>query len=84
MKNVYLILAVLGAVIPYVFFLQFFADAGFDAVGLLVAGFANGAAAGFSASTVARLGLERPVSRKLMWRCDMPVCVDSESWLMRR
>lgn len=49
MKNVYLILAILGAIVPYVFFAQFFAEAGFDAVGLLVAGFANGAAAGFSA-----------------------------------
>ena len=49
MKNVYLILAILGAIVPYVFFLQFFADAGFDAVGLLVAGFANGAAGGFTA-----------------------------------
>ncbi len=49
MKNVYLILAVLGAVIPYEFFLQFFADTGFDPLRLLAAAFANGAAAGFSA-----------------------------------
>ncbi len=38
MKNVYLILAILGAIVPYVFFAQFFAEAGFDAVGLLLAG----------------------------------------------
>jgi len=49
MKNTYLILAILGAVVPYVFFLGFFAEAGLDLVGFIGALFVNGAAGGFSA-----------------------------------
>ena len=31
-----------------------------------------------------RLGAERPDSRKLMWRWEMPLCADSCSWLSPR
>lgn len=46
MKNVYLLLAVLGAVLPYAFFLRHFADAGVALPAFLAAVFANPAAAG--------------------------------------
>ncbi len=49
MKNVYLALAIAGAILPYVFFLQFFAAEGLDIVGFIAALFANGAAGGFTA-----------------------------------
>ena len=49
MKNVYLILAIVGAVVPYLFFIQFFADAGIDLPSFVSALFANGAAGGFTA-----------------------------------
>jgi len=47
MKNLYLVLAVLGAVIPIVFFSQFFGDP--DQPGFVTAVFINGAAGGFTA-----------------------------------
>lgn len=49
MKNVYLVAAVLGAVVPYWFFVDFFAAQGFDLAGFVVALFVNGAAGGFTA-----------------------------------
>ena len=49
MKNVYLILAIIGAVVPYLFFIQFFAVAGIDLPLFVGALFANGAAGGFTA-----------------------------------
>ncbi len=49
MKNVYLVLAVLGAVVPYAFFLEFFNSYGFSLGGFVLALFANGAAGGFTA-----------------------------------
>jgi hypothetical protein len=49
MKNLYLVLAVVGGVVPYLFFVPFFASAGLD-LGTFIGGlFANGAAGGFSA-----------------------------------
>ena len=48
-KNIYLMLAVAGAVIPYIFFVQHFADVGLDVADFLAAIFANGAAGGFTA-----------------------------------
>lgn len=47
MRNVYLALAIIGAVVPYIFFAQFFADP--EAGSFAAALFANGAAGGFSA-----------------------------------
>lgn len=52
MKNVYLGLAVLGTVAPYVLFVQFFATAGLDLGGFLGAVFANPAASGAAADLV--------------------------------
>jgi len=52
MKNVYLVLAVVGAVLPYVFFLQHFAAAGVGLPAFLAAVFANPAAAGAAADLV--------------------------------
>lgn len=49
MKTVYLALAIIGAVVPYVFFIEHFALAG-PGLDAFVGGlFANGAAGGFSA-----------------------------------
>ena len=49
MKILYLILAVVGAVGPYVFFVQHFSSEGFGLVGFVEAVFANPAAGGFAA-----------------------------------
>jgi len=49
MKNLYLGLAILGTIVPYVFFLQFFAQAGVNLPAFVGGLFANGAAGGFSA-----------------------------------
>ncbi len=49
MKTIYLVLAIIGAVVPYVFFIEHFAVAG-TGLGAFVGGlFANPAAGGFSA-----------------------------------
>src|SRR5216683_1181247 len=37
-----------------------------------------------SCTTISRLGLARPDSRKLTWRCDTPDCRASASWLAPR
>ena len=49
MKTTYLILAVAGAIIPYMFFLQYFGVAGFGLSTFVTALFANDAAGGFTA-----------------------------------
>ena len=49
MKNLYLGLAVIGAVVPYLFFIEFFLEAGIDLRVFVGALFANGAAGGFTA-----------------------------------
>ena len=49
MKTVYLTLAVAGAVIPYLFFLEHFATAGLDPIAFVASGFANPGAAGLTA-----------------------------------
>lgn len=49
MKYIYLSLAIIGAIIPYVFFIGFFQTHGFDGVIFAAALFENGAAGGFSA-----------------------------------
>lgn len=48
-KKLYLLLAVGGAVVPYIFFIQHFADAGLGLADFLAALFVNGAAGGFTA-----------------------------------
>lgn len=49
MKHFYLAAAILGAVIPYVFFLGFFAEHGLALPTFVMGVFANGAAGGFAA-----------------------------------
>lgn len=49
MKWVYLILAILGAIVPYIFFLQFFKAEGLNLGGFISGLFTNGAAGGFTA-----------------------------------
>ena len=49
MKNLYLILAVIGAVVLYLFFFQFFGQVGIDLPAFIGALFTNGAAGGFTA-----------------------------------
>jgi len=52
MKHVYLALAVVGAVVPYVFFAQHFSASGFGLASFVANAFANGAAGGFSADVL--------------------------------
>jgi hypothetical protein len=49
MKKVYLLLAIVGAVVPYWFFIDFFQTSGFDLASFVKGLFINGAAGGFSA-----------------------------------
>ena len=49
MKTLYLILAVVGAVVPYIFFVQHFSSEGVGLAGFVKALFANPAASGFTA-----------------------------------
>lgn len=48
-KNVYLTLAIIGAVVPYYFFLRHFAATGYALLDFLAAVFATPAASGFAA-----------------------------------
>ena len=48
-KKLYLLLAFGGAIVPYIFFIQHFADTGFALSDFLSALFVNGAAGGFTA-----------------------------------
>ena len=52
MKNVYLVAAIVGAVIPLVLFAEHFAAAGYDPGTFIGAVFANPAAAGFAADVL--------------------------------
>jgi small-conductance mechanosensitive channel len=49
LRSAYLLLAVVGAVVPYGFFLGFFAEYGFSVPAFLASLFASGAAGGFTA-----------------------------------
>ena len=49
MKNVYLVLAIVGAVVPMLFFFNFFAASGLGLPAFVSALFVNGAAGGFAA-----------------------------------
>ena len=48
-RKIYLVLAVAGAIVPYLFFIQHFADAGLGLGAFLSALFVNPAAGGFTA-----------------------------------
>ncbi len=52
LKTTYLVLAITGAIVPYVFFFQFFGEAGFGLSTFVTALFANGAAGGFTADVL--------------------------------
>ncbi|MCB1645679.1 MAG: DUF2834 domain-containing protein [Pseudomonadales bacterium] len=52
MKNLYLMLTIAGAVVPYVFFMQFMAEEGASPVHFLQSVFVNGAAGGFAADVL--------------------------------
>ena len=52
MKRTYLVLAIIGAIVPYVFFFQFFADQGLNLPAFIASSFVNGAAGGLSADLV--------------------------------
>ena len=52
MKALYLTLAIVGAVLPYVFFVQHFESQGLDLTGFISALFANPAASGFTVDLV--------------------------------
>jgi hypothetical protein len=49
MKRLNLVLAVLGAIVPYIFFFQFFSSEGIRVSSFISALFANGAVSGFTA-----------------------------------
>ena len=49
MKNFYLTATVIGAIVPYIFFLNFFAKEGFALQDFILGLFVNGAAGGFTA-----------------------------------
>lgn len=49
MKKIYLALAVLGAIVPYLFFIQHFTNEGISLPAFVAALFANPAAGGFTA-----------------------------------
>ena len=51
-KNFYLVMAILGTLIPWAFFANFFADAGIDIPLFISSLFSNGAAGGFSADVL--------------------------------
>jgi len=52
MKNVYLILTIVGTIAPYVFFAEFFAAHGFSPVAFVLAWFENGASGGIAADVI--------------------------------
>lgn len=52
MKNLYLLLAILGAVVPYIFFTQYIGAHGVDLIAFVRALFVNPAASGFTVDLV--------------------------------
>ena len=52
MKHLYLVLAIVGAVGPYVFFIDFMGAHGLDLGGFVAAAFVNGAAGGLTTDLV--------------------------------
>ncbi len=52
MRNIYLFLAIVGALVPYLFFIQFFAEHGLSLPAFVGGLFANGAAGGFTADVL--------------------------------
>ncbi len=91
MKTLYLVLAVVGAAVPYVFFIQHFSSEGVSLPGFVAALFANPAASGFTSDWTFRaprgvcdVNLSPPLpkrpdraSRPPSWGRTRPVTVDS-------
>jgi uncharacterized protein DUF2834 len=57
MKTFYLAAAIVGTVVPWLFFGMYFADHGVDVVGFIRSLFTNGAAGGFSADVLLSIGV---------------------------
>jgi hypothetical protein len=51
-RTIYLVLAIVGAIVPYVFFMQHFGASGFGLMEFIGALFVNSAASGFTADLV--------------------------------
>ncbi len=49
MKKFYLILSIIGGIVPYIFFIQYFQTEGANLIAFFAAVFVNGAAGGFGA-----------------------------------
>ncbi len=60
MPHIYLVLAVVGAVVPYVFFIDYFVANGISLPGFAAGLFVNGAAGGFAADVL--------ISSAVFWR----------------
>jgi hypothetical protein len=52
LKSFYLLSAIIGTIVPWIFFAQFFAKEGFNLATIIQSLFANGAAGGFSADVL--------------------------------
>ncbi|MCI0595590.1 MAG: DUF2834 domain-containing protein [candidate division Zixibacteria bacterium] len=57
MKKLYLVLAVIGAILPYLFFIRHFSNEGFGLSGFMAAVFANPAAGGFTTDLLLSSGV---------------------------
>ena len=51
-RTIYLVLAIVGAIVPYIFFIQHFGAAGFGLMDFITALFANPATGGFTSDLV--------------------------------
>jgi hypothetical protein len=56
MKHTYLVFAVVGAIVPYAFFGNFFMNEGINLIAFIQALFVNGAAAGFTSDLLITSG----------------------------
>jgi len=68
-KTLYLILAIVGGIVPYVFFIQFLQQHGVDLPVFVAALFVNGAAGGFTADLLIA-SLAFWVAMVELWRLD--------------
>lgn len=57
MRTYYLAAAIFGAIVPYIFFIDFFGEVGLDLPAFASALFANGAAGGFTADILITSGV---------------------------
>ncbi|MCI0330212.1 MAG: DUF2834 domain-containing protein [candidate division Zixibacteria bacterium] len=57
MKKLFLVLAVIGAILPYIFFIRHFSSEGFGLTGFVSAVFVNPAAGGFTTDLLVSSGI---------------------------